>query len=98
MFCGLIFVPALYLYLVYVQVAESVDERAGQAGVCQKLDIEVNGCPADLVPVVKLGLGQVLRYVDHHIDLLLADKVQSLRALSLFARPVNQVGLYVVVF
>ena len=84
-------------------VRSGVMQKAVYEGACktcvgQELDIEVHGGPTYLISVVKLSLCKVLRYVDHHVYLLLLDKVQGLRGLALLARPVNESCLYVVVF
>lgn len=72
-FGPLVFVPALDLDVLLVELAERRDKGARQSGVRDERNVEVDRAAANRVVVAELGLRQVLRDVDYQIDLLLLD-------------------------
>ena len=75
----LIGTPRLDVDVLGLHRAESADESGGQTAVGDKRDVEVDGRTADLVAVGELVDGEILRNVDHHVDLLLVEHVEGLR-------------------
>ena len=67
----LIFSPSLNVHLIQLRRTESVDESARQTAVCDEGNIQVDGCPTNLITIRKLMHGQVFRNIDHHVNLLL---------------------------
>ena len=73
-----IFIPCLDSKVIKAHRCESMDEGRGEAVVGEERDIEVDGSTTDLVAVGELARGEVLRDIDHHVDLLVANHVESL--------------------
>ena len=74
-----IFVPRLDSKVIKTHRCEGMDEGRGESVVGEERDVEVDGCTTDLVAVGELARGEVLRDIDHHVDLLVANHVESLR-------------------
>ena len=66
----LILRPRLDAQVVHRHRAEGIDEGAGQTGVGDERNVEVDGRTAYLVAVTQLARRQVLGDVDHHVDFL----------------------------
>ena len=79
-FGPLVFVPALDLDVLLVELAERRDKGARQSSVRDERNVEVDRAAANRVVVAELGLRQVLRDIDHQIDLLLLDVGQRVGA------------------
>ena len=85
----LIGTPRLDVDVLGLHRTESTDEGGGQTAVGDKRDVEVDGRTADLVAVGELVDGEILRNVDHHVDLLLVEHVEGLRLLVGIRRPID---------
>lgn len=72
-----ILIPGLDLDVVYAGGAESADEGGGEAGIREEGDVEVYGCPSDLVAVGKFQSREVFRDIDHHINFFVLNHFQS---------------------
>ena len=87
--------PRFYLNLIEWLGAERIDECTCQAAVGDERHIEVDGCTTYLVAIVELGYGEILWYVDHHINLLIAEHIESLW-LTILRRPIDLGARYIV--
>ena len=72
-----ILIPRLDLEVVDAGGAEGADESGGQTGIGEEGDVEVYGCPSDLVAVGKFQSREVFRDIDHHINLFVLNHFQS---------------------
>lgn len=86
-----VFVPALDVDGVEGHLAEGADEGRRQAGVGQQRYVEVHGGAAYAVAVAQFLGGEVLGYVDDHVDLVPVEQVED-GGTPLFAWPVGADG------
>ena len=78
----LVLIPALDLDVVDGHRAECADEGCGQTGIRDERDVEVYGCTTDIVSVGQLLVREVLRNVDHQVELLVGEHVHSCLVLA----------------
>ena len=85
---GSVFIPRLDSNVIDRHGRERIDEGSSQAVVGDERHVEVNGCTTDLKADGELAGCEVLGDVDHHVNLLLKDHVESLR-LQLLRGPID---------
>ena len=96
----LILIPALDLDVVDRHCAECTDEGCCQTRICDQRNVVVNGCTANVVSVCELLVREVLRDVDHQVELLVCEHLHRLLVLAgklrilCLVRPDHALGRY----